>query len=94
MTPTEALATAHHTACVGPDYRHPDECACIAVVEDILAALPDGYALVSVDDVARRLFARSDPYRADPDVWDRTLGWVREKHRGEARRILGLEPTR
>lgn len=89
MTPTEALATALRTAY----WSQWDEGTAPAAAEAILAHLPPGFALVSVEEVARRLWdeiyrgVRGPYYNDLPEDWKAQYQWI-------ARRLLGLEPDR
>jgi hypothetical protein len=78
MTPEAALAAAlRATGHVGAD--RPD------VVADILANLPEGFALVSVEEVARRLAGASG---VDDHAWREW--YLRNWYLAEARRLLGI----
>lgn len=95
MTPIEALATAlciraDDAPCRGP-IDHMDTAA------DTLRRIPPGFALVSVEEVARRRWdeLRAElPPEADMPSWDRAEPADRESYLALARRVLGLEPDR
>ena len=84
----EALATALHgdrdDGVLGEPHIGPVgtgivyRCECREQAAAILAALPEGTVLVTVDDVARRLCGCRNPTNL-------------EGHRAEARRLLGVE---
>lgn len=86
MSPTEALATAIHDDARFVLRAEHDHQECYVEAASILAALPPGWALVSVEDVLERI-AVYVCYSTDDCEFPYSPC---AKGRAEARRLLGI----